>query len=134
MKATANVNVNPVPRVLVVDDEPIIATLVKRMLASRGEVEIREDFDGAIRHLASDTNVDLVICDLTLRGGSGWNLYAWVTQHRPELLSRIAFITGGAYTQEAQDFLARVQPPCLHKPFTRQELLEFADGLLAPHE
>lgn len=131
MSATANLNANPVPTLLVVDDEPIVATLMKRMLSSRGEVVIREDVDGAIEHLTSNTSVDLILCDLTLRGGSGWNLYAWLSEHRPAMLPRIAFITGGAYTPEAQDFLAHVQPPCLHKPFTRQELLEFADGLLS---
>lgn len=132
MNATANLNVNPMPQLLVVDDEPIIATLVKRMLAARGNIDVCEDFDSAIRYLDAAPAVDLILCDLTLRGGSGWNLHRWLSEHRPDLLSRIAFITGGAYTQEAQDFLSRVQPPCLHKPFTRQELLEFADQLLSP--
>jgi len=130
MSATANVTVNASPKLLVIDDEPIIATLIKRMLASRGEVEVREDFDGAVQRLGLGDDVDLILCDLTLRGGSGWNLYAWIAEHRPSLLCKVAFITGGAYTSEAQAFLDHVRPPCLHKPFTRRELLEFADELL----
>ena len=130
MSATANLTVNACPKLLVIDDEPIIATLIKRMLASRGEVEVREDFDGAVQRLGLGDEVDLILCDLTLRGGSGWNLYAWIAENRPSLLGKVAFITGGAYTMEAQAFLEHVRPPCLHKPFTRRELLEFADELL----
>jgi len=35
----------------------------------------------------------------------------------PGVERRIAFVTGGAFTREAREFLASVRSPCLAKPF-----------------
>jgi hypothetical protein len=40
-------------------------------------------------------------------------------------------VTGGACSPDAQCFLDEVCPPTLLKPFSRLELLEFTDALLA---
>jgi hypothetical protein len=44
-------------------------------------------------------------------------LYAAIAREAPELAERIVFITGGAFTATAQEFLSRVPNPRLEKPF-----------------
>jgi CheY-like chemotaxis protein len=81
-------------RVLVVDDEPRMGKALERLL-----------------------------CDLMMPGMSGMDLHAELARRAPALAGRLVFMTGGAYTQEAQDFLARVPNRRLEKPF-RPEALE----------
>lgn len=118
--------------VLVVDDEPVIASLMKHTLSRVATVSVSEDIHGAIAHIEAGRPVDLILCDLGLRGGSGAQLHAWLAEHRPDLLARIAFVTGGACTGATQSFLDDVQPPCLYKPFTRAELLAFTGNMFGP--
>ena len=117
-------------RVLVVDDEPLVARVMKAMLQSVGDVETSDTVDGAIVRIESGA-VDIILCDLSLPGENGEDLHRWLARHRPELLQRLGFTTGGATTPGAHEFLKEVRPPTLLKPFTRQELLEFARKLLS---
>jgi CheY-like chemotaxis protein len=117
--------------VLVIDDEPLVGSVVKAVLRPVAEVELFESISAGIERLQQPQVVDLVLCDLSLPGETGSKLYTWVAEHRPELLPRTGFITGGAWTGEAATFLDRVAPPHLLKPFTRAELLGFVEQLLA---
>jgi CheY-like chemotaxis protein len=105
--------------------------MMKAMLAKVGEVEFTRTLDEAIALLETGREVDLILCDLGLPGGSGHELHGWISRNRPELLHHIGFVTGGACSPDAQSFLDRVGPPTLLKPFSRLELLEFTDTLLA---
>jgi CheY-like chemotaxis protein len=53
---------------------------------------------------------------------SGMELYERVEQARPGVLPRIVFMTGGAFTPAASDFLARIDNLHLVKPFDVKEL------------
>lgn len=118
-------------RILLVDDEPLIGSVVRSILRPIAQVEVFGTTIDARRHLERGAEVDAILCDLTLGpGDSGADLYYWVMQHQPGLSSRIAFITGGAWTVEASRFLEEAAPPYLMKPFTRDELLAFVRSLL----
>ena len=118
------------PRVMVIDDEPMLGRLMKTMLSKIGDVEFHDTLDAAITVLEAGKGFDLILCDIGLPGESGHRLHAWLREHRPDLLTRVGFVTGGACSPEAQLFLDQVAPPTLLKPFSRLELLEFTDGLL----
>jgi FixJ family two-component response regulator len=53
---------------------------------------------------------------------SGMQFYEAITVSRPEYLSRMIFMTGGAFTPQARAFLAKLDRPHLEKPFSEQEL------------
>jgi response regulator RpfG family c-di-GMP phosphodiesterase len=48
---------------------------------------------------------------------SGMAVFAEVERTRPAAASRMVFITGGTFTEEARTFAARHAERCLFKPF-----------------
>jgi FixJ family two-component response regulator len=53
---------------------------------------------------------------------SGTELHAWLAKHHPKLAKQVVFITGGAFTPKARDYLASVDNLTLEKPFNAAEL------------
>jgi DNA-binding NtrC family response regulator len=110
-------------RVLVVDDEPRMGRALERLLAPDHEVAVAGGAREVLDLVARGETWDAVLCDLMMPGMSGMDLHAELALRAPELAGRVIFMTGGAYTQQAQDFLARVPNRRLEKPF-RPEALE----------
>ncbi|HEY6079252.1 MAG TPA: hybrid sensor histidine kinase/response regulator, partial [Polyangiaceae bacterium] len=65
---------------------------------------------------------DLVLCDLMMPDVSGEHVFQAVSQHTPGLVPRFVFMTGGAFTERAQEFLARFPGRQLEKPFNIDEI------------
>jgi CheY-like chemotaxis protein len=59
---------------------------------------------GLQRLLASD-DIDLVFCDLMMKEMTGMDLYARLREHAPAVLGKLVFMTGGAYSPAARQFL-----------------------------
>jgi PAS domain S-box-containing protein len=119
------------PKILLIDDEPLIRSLVMKLLAGRYRVKAVDSVRAALALLNTDSSFDLVLCDLMMPGESGVDFYGVLRQLYPNLLSRLAFITGGAVTQETGKFLETAGRPVLAKPFALDSLLAFVDGVLA---
>jgi PAS domain S-box-containing protein len=109
----------PAPRlrVLVIDDEPALLSVIVRELAPSHDVIGRTSFAEAIEAL-SDKPFDLVLCDVMMPGVSGIDIYRALCQSIPEPSERIVFMTGGAFTQDARHLLSQVPNRCLEKPFS----------------
>lgn len=103
-------------RILVIDDEPLIATALKRALKSRA-LSVVDSGKRAIDTLAAGEEFDVIFCDLMMPELTGMDVYEWVKQHLPGVESRIVFMTGGTFTPRAQAFLEAVPNPRLEKPF-----------------
>ncbi len=104
--------------VLVVDDEPRLATTLRLALTERAEVEVAEGGAAALAVLAREGVVfDLVLCDLMMPEVSGMDVYERTLETRPDLAARFVFMTGGAFTDRARDFLKTSGMPRLEKPF-----------------
>jgi signal transduction histidine kinase/CheY-like chemotaxis protein len=116
-----------VARLLVVDDEPEIRRGLQAMLRKFGRVDVAESAAEARALLSPGVRYDLVLCDLMMPGESGEELYGWITSARPELAPRVAYVTGGGprVLTSTSSVTAVDGPPCLLKPFRRQELYEF---------
>jgi PAS domain S-box-containing protein len=104
-------------RVLVVDDEPDIRELIRAALGGSHEVAACESGRDALLLLARDPAWDVVLCDLMMPGMSGRQLWERVQEDFPSLAPRMVFLTGGAFTADAQDFLVRGGQRWLEKPF-----------------
>lgn len=114
-------------RLLVVDDEPEIRRGLQAMLRRFGRVDVAESAAEARALLSPGVRYDLVLCDLMMPGESGEELYGWITSARPDLATRVAYVTGGGpRVLGISSTVTSVDgPPCLLKPFRRQELYEF---------
>ncbi|MFW5877175.1 MAG: response regulator [Myxococcota bacterium] len=111
-------------RLLVVDDEPLVGRALRRVL--RGcEVSVvssgREAVDLLTRKEAS---YDLILCDLMMPEMSGMDVYHTVAETHPDRAARFVFMTGGAFTPAAREFLDRVGNDRIEKPFDPYRLRE----------
>jgi FixJ family two-component response regulator len=57
----------------------------------------------------------------------GGDVHAWITRHRPELASRIVFITGDIANEETVATLRKTGAPCVEKPFRVQQFLSVVE-------
>jgi PAS domain S-box-containing protein len=108
-------------RILVVDDDPLVARALARLLAGH-EVATAQHGRDALERLRAGERFDAVVCDLMMPDLSGMELHAAVAEIDPGLADRFIFITGGAFTESARDFLARARNPRLEKPVDRGAL------------
>jgi CheY-like chemotaxis protein len=118
-------------RILVVDDEEGIRTLVRKVLERQGfQVLEAESGDVAIRLLERDgAPFDLLISDMMMPGVDGRTLATRVSQMRPGI--RILFISG--YTEDADVQSGRLPAGTafLPKPFPHSALVDAVNRLLA---
>ena len=112
----------PRPRVLVVDDEENLRLSMGQILALDYDVTLCGDAAEALRAILAGPTFDAVLCDLLMPRMSGADLYEALEAQRPEQLRAMAFLTGGAFTPRAREFLQRVPNPRLEKPFSVPEL------------
>ncbi len=80
--------------VLYVDDEPAIRRLVRRWFERRGVTIITAESVDEARRVFTEHDVAGAFIDVWLGKETGFDLYAWITQHRPQLKERVVFITG----------------------------------------
>jgi PAS domain S-box-containing protein len=104
-------------RVLVIDDEPALAAMIRRVLSKTCDVELASDGREGLARLENDAPYDIVLCDLMMPDMTGMDVYAEVAKKRPGAEARFVFMTGGAFTPRATDFLAQVPNRRLEKPF-----------------
>ncbi len=109
-------------RVLVVDDEPSMGTSLRILLSAEHEVVPLTRAKEAIERIERGERFDAILCDLMMPEMNGMELYEAIRAVAPEQAGRMVFSTGGAFTEEAEQFLERVRVPCLDKPFNVAEL------------
>ncbi|MFL5248974.1 MAG: ATP-binding protein [Myxococcales bacterium] len=117
-------------RILLVEDDPLVSRAVRRVLGDEHEVTSVPGGRAALRELANG-GYDAILCDLMMPEMSGMDLHAELSRTDPALAARMAFLSGGAFTEEARDFLARVPNPQIEKPFDPKTLREFIRRLLS---
>ncbi len=117
-------------RLLVVDDEPTIADLVRDALESRGWV-IEEAADGveALRRIA-ESEFDVILVDLIMPGMGGPEFFDALRYRRPDLADRVVFATGDGGRPASARFLKRIGNPVLTKPYTIDRLVETVHRML----
>jgi PAS domain S-box-containing protein len=104
-------------RLLVIDDEARYAESLRLLLGYEHEVGVATDAEQALALLSSGgAPFDAILCDLMMPGKTGIDLYDDLTKCAPELCQRMVFLTGGATSDRAREFLARPGIRYLEKP------------------
>jgi signal transduction histidine kinase len=116
--------------ILVVDDEPEIAAVLAEMLSTDGhEVETAANGRIALARLRERT-YDLILSDLRMPKLDGAGLYRELERERPELLSRLIFLTGDELGGETTEFLQRTGAQALAKPFDADDVRRVVQRVL----
>ncbi|MBN1206689.1 MAG: PAS domain-containing protein [Myxococcaceae bacterium] len=104
-------------RVLVIDDEPGVASVMRRIIGRGNEVVVSNSGREALALLERDTDFDRIFCDLMMTDLTGMDVHAELAKRHPECLSRLVFMTGGGFTERARSFLQSFSHPRIDKPF-----------------
>ena len=109
--------------VLYVDDEAAIRRLVRRWFEKRGVTIITAESADEARRLFTEHDVAGAFIDVWLGKETGFDLYAWVAQHRPQLKERVVFITGDVDAGVAEGTqLQALGRTVIPKPFELEDL------------
>lgn len=120
------------PRILVVDDEPIIAQLITDVLSGDGyDVDTASDGLVALERIHRHA-YDLILSDLRMPGLDGLGFYQELERTRPELTRRFVFITGTSEHTDYAGLIGDLTVPILTKPFNVSALQDLVrEGLAA---
>jgi CheY-like chemotaxis protein len=125
-------------RVLLIDDEPLVLRSLGRMLADYA-VDTANGGIEALSRLKQDSDYDLILCDLMMPDMDGTVLYAELERSVPDVLERVVFCSGGAFTSRTKQFVEESERTIIEKPLTREafedliaELPLYRRGTLAP--
>jgi PAS domain S-box-containing protein len=116
-------------RVLVIDDEPLVGTSIRRVLSGEHDVEAVTQAAEALRRISAGERFDALLCDLMMPEMTGMDLHAELTRAVPEQAVRMGFLTGGTFTKRASAFLERMRDRTLPKPFSTEALRAFVRKL-----
>jgi CheY-like chemotaxis protein len=108
--------------VLLVEDEPAVATVIERILGQAGHVVLRaRDGEDAIELARTEARLDLLLTDVVLPGLDGRQIEAEVGKLHPE--ARVLFISGFTEETIVQHGVVDAGVSFLPKPFTPATLL-----------
>lgn len=109
-------------RILVVEDEPAICDLCRRVLTGEGfKVDIAVNGKAA-QDTIGERQYHLFLFDIRLPIIDGKELYLWLKEEHPQLADRVIFTTGSVIGKNTATFLRQTGRPWLPKPFTPDEL------------
>ncbi|TDI26836.1 MAG: hybrid sensor histidine kinase/response regulator [Acidobacteria bacterium] len=117
--------------VLIVEDEPALATAVADALTDAGyRVERAADGEEALKCVEAAV-FDLVICDLKMPKLDGSSFYRVLCERKPALARHVIFVTGDVAGTDAERFLTETGCRWLPKPFRLNDLLRAAHEVLS---
>ncbi len=109
-------------RILIVEDEPAICDVCRRVLAGEGfQVDIAVNGKVA-QGMIADKQYDLFLVDIRTPEMNGKELYQWLKEKYPQQVNMVIFTTGDVMGGDTQSFLEQAARPFLPKPFTPDEL------------
>jgi putative two-component system response regulator len=120
---------NARPRVLCVDDEPVILQILKRLLEVQGFEPVTCGDPTAAIALFDESAFDVVITDIHMPGMDGLALMKLLRERAPEL--PVMVVTGHGTVDTAIQALREGASGMLVKPFTGEELLSEVRRALA---
>ncbi len=118
--------------VLVVDDEVMLGRVLQRTLSPHHDVTVLTSGIAALESIERGDRFDAILMDVMMPNVTGMETYERIQREAPEQARRIIFLTGGAFTPRAREFLDHVPNRCLEKPVEAAALLAAIHDLPEP--
>ncbi|MFL5271073.1 MAG: response regulator, partial [Anaeromyxobacteraceae bacterium] len=118
-------------RVLVVDDEPLVAAAVRRDLEREHDVEVVTSGVEALDRMRRGERFDVVLCDIVMPQMSGAQLAGELQLIAPDQAEALLFMTGGAFTEGTARFVEQNAARVLEKPVDSETLRRHVHARLA---
>ena len=121
MSSLANASDGTSARLLIVDDEPQVASLLRRFVSQEGyDVTVVHDGDAALAWL-NDNNPDLVVFDIVMPGLTGIDLCRKMKADRATRLIPVVLITGYASQEEQLEAVDAGADDVISKPVNSEQ-------------
>jgi PAS domain S-box-containing protein len=118
-------------RVLIIDDEPALASALGTFLGLDHHVTVVGRGEQALAMLSAGQRFDVIVCDVLMPGVSGIELYQELERTLPSMAARVIFMTGASTMPRVADFLARVRNARLDKPIDVEQLKRTIDTVVS---
>jgi CheY-like chemotaxis protein len=100
------------------------------MLGREHEVDALNSAEEALGRIHSGQRFDVILCDLMMPQVTGMDFHAELLRHYPDLAAKMVFLTGGAFTPRAREFLERVDNQRVEKPIDVHGLKALVNDML----
>jgi len=109
-------------RVMLIDDEPLVAETIARLLRQDHDVTVATRGEDAISLITTGARFDAIVSDVMMPTMTGIELSEELQRLAPEQAQRLIFLSGGAFTEHARARLEQIGVPQLAKPVTAAAL------------
>jgi len=109
-------------RILVVDDDPMVGTTLRRVLERDHEVVVVESAREALTLIGAGQRYDVILCDVMMPQMTGIELHAELGRIAGDQQERMIFVTGGTFTPKARAFFEKAPNALIEKPFNLRNL------------
>ena len=109
-------------RVMLVDDEPLVAQTIERLLRRDYDITIARCGREAIDRIAAGGRFDAIVSDVMMPNMTGLELIEELQRVAPDQAQRLIFLSGGVFTAQTRERLEQIGVPQLEKPVTAKEL------------
>lgn len=124
----------PSVRILVVDDDPVVASAFSEILGAQGHVvDVADTSRTALKQIATGA-YSVVVTDMRMPDMDGPMLYREVTTRHPHLEKSFLFVTGDTFSTDTDRFLRETGVVCLSKPCTFDEVASAVSEVLRRRE
>ncbi len=110
-------------RVMIVDDDDMLLRSMARSLRDRFECISVNSVPAALKSLADDDRIDVLVADIVMPGENGIDLYEHLLRVHPHVAARTVFFSGGVSSETLQAAIERTGRPLLGKPVDLLELV-----------
>ena len=111
--------------VLIIEDEPSVMSFVKAAMERAGYAVITASSGVEALPILEGGDFLGVVSDMRTPGGvDGADVHAWLAANRPQLVSKLIFITGDIVNEETAQTLAKTGAPCVEEPFRIAQLMD----------
>jgi CheY-like chemotaxis protein len=125
--ATKPQNGGPRARILAVDDEPAIRTMLERAMSRAGHQVLTAAGGQEALDAVAEKPFDLLLIDHRMSGMDGIDCYQRAVQIRPELKGRAVIMSGDTLNPLLQEFAAASGLRMLAKPFDVAGVVHLVD-------
>jgi PAS domain S-box-containing protein len=112
----------PRSRLLVIDDEPLVAEMLCRTLRREHEISVDSCGRDALQRILGGARFDAILSDVMMPNMTGLELFEELTRAVPDQARRMIFLSGGVFSTQTRARLDELGAPQLAKPVDNAEL------------